>query len=164
MEARLSELQSTLDPIFIDGEFANGQMSVDIRPVTNADDWSEWDFSGGSIETKHATAYEYISVNTTIPVADFKSLQEYIAVDILSWPDTDSFWSERNPYQLQKLKQGLTGESVEDVYDGVPIPALKVNPDGTLIAYQEGRHRAIVTSELGYDRIPVKILIDISEC
>lgn len=158
-----NEMYSVLEDIFTTGEFDGGNVTGDVRPIDDDDYSDTWDLDGETPETGNATGYGYIETNVEMPVEDFASLQEYIGAELSSWESRDDFWDETNPERIESLKEGLTGESVEEYYDGVPIPYIKIGSDGSLMSTQEGRHRTQAARELGLDKIPFKVMIDPDE-
>lgn len=147
--------------VFEEGEIDDGVVNADIRPQ-NSERWdSVWDLDGENPKVNSPASYGNLYADVQMPVEDFRDLQSHIGNDLNTWDGT--FFEEVDERRVQSLMDGLTGEDVEEYYDGVPVPYVEMGSDGSLKSTQEGRHRAVAADRLGFDDIPVKIIIDPDE-
>jgi len=79
------QMQPHLEEILETGEFDNGAVSTNIQPVTDEDEFDQWDMDGETPETKSPTALGYLYADTKMPVEDFINLQEYIGEGLNTW-------------------------------------------------------------------------------
>ena len=85
-----------------------------------------------------------------ISPAEFIDLQIRIFKECRHLPDPDAdFWRLIDPNWVERLKTGIAlGESF-------PSFVIELNKDGSLHAFQEGRHRIVAMQQLGIDKVPV---------